>query len=101
VRARRTPETTVVFRLDGGNEDNDLWVKRGRQDGMPFVESVWELDDEERAAIAAGGTVELRVYTEITPPVSLAIGPSLDERNRRDPHGRLPKPKPDGGRIHG
>jgi hypothetical protein len=80
VKPRRTPETTVVFRLRGGNEDNDLWVKRGQQGGMTFVESVWELDDEERAAIAAGGTVELRVYAAITPPVSLAIGPSLEER---------------------
>ena len=80
MRPRCTPETTVVFRLQGGNEDNDLWGKRGREDGFPFVESVWELDDDERAAIAAGGTVELRVYTEVTPPVSLAIGPSLEER---------------------
>jgi hypothetical protein len=71
-----------VFRLQRGGEENDLWVRRGQQDGMPFVESVWELDDDERAAIAAGGTVELRVYTVATPPVSLAIGPSLEERQR-------------------
>jgi hypothetical protein len=70
-----------VFRLEGGTEENDLWVRRGEQYGMRFVESVWELDEEERAAIAAGGTVELRVYSEFTPPVSLAIGPSLEERN--------------------
>jgi hypothetical protein len=93
MRPRRTPETTVVFRLRGGTEDNDLWTSRGTTDGMPWIESVWELDDDERAAIAAGGTVELRVYMDVTPPVSLAIGPSLEERRT--------KPKPDDGRIHG
>jgi hypothetical protein len=94
VRPRRTPQTDVVFRLSGGNEDNDLWVRRGSTDGDPWIESVWELDDDERAQVAAGATVELRVYGTSTPPVSLAIGQPLDERRR-------PNPRPDGGRIHG
>lgn len=96
MRPRRTPETTVVFRLVGGNEDNDLWVKYGSTDGAPWIESVWELDDDERQAVAAGGTVELRVFGRGTPPVSLAIGESLDGRR-----ARTPKPSPDDGRIHG
>ena len=80
MRPRRTPDAVVVFRLAGGNEDNDLWARYGEENGFRFIESVWELDDDERAAIAAGGTVELRVWSATTPPISLAVGPSLEER---------------------
>jgi hypothetical protein len=80
------------------DRDVDLWVRRGQEEGgMPFIESVWELDDQERAALAAGGTVELRVWHTLTPPVSLAVGPSLEQRKA----DAKPRPKPDGGRIHG
>jgi hypothetical protein len=68
------------LRLVGGNEDNDLWVRMGSTDGEPWIESVWELDEDERAAIAAGGTIELRLYGTGTPPVSLAVGLSLERR---------------------
>lgn len=77
---RRTPQTQVLFRLPGGTDEHDLWVRRGVDGPHAFVESVWELDDDERAAIAAGATVELRVWTTVTPPVSLAVGPSIEER---------------------
>ena len=80
MRPRRVPTSTSVFRLAGGNEDNDLWVRKGSTDGDPWIESVWELDEDERAAVAAGGTIELRTYGAGTPPVSLAVGPSLEER---------------------
>jgi len=80
MKPRRTPQTDVVFRLPDGNEDNDLWCRRGSTDGFPWIESVWDLDDEERQAIAAGGTIELRVYALNTPPVSLAVGASLETR---------------------
>jgi hypothetical protein len=81
MRPRRTPDSDAVFRLPGGTEDNDLFVSRGLDAaGAPYIESVWDLDGEERAAIAAGATVELRVYGAGTPPVSLAVGPSLATR---------------------
>jgi hypothetical protein len=80
MRPRRTPTSTTVFRLAGGNEDNDLWVRQGDTDGEPWIESVWELDEDELAAIAAGGTIELRVFGRGTPPVSLAVGASLEAR---------------------
>jgi hypothetical protein len=80
MRPRRTAETKQVFSLPGGNEDSDLWVRLGSTDGAPWIESVWELDDQERLAIAAGGTIELRIWGQGTPPVSLAIGGSLEER---------------------
>lgn len=70
-----------MFRLRGGNEDNDLFVERYQDEqGRPAMASVWELDDDERAAIAAGGTIDLYVWGTGHPPVSLAVGPSLEER---------------------
>lgn len=41
---RRTHESNFVFRLEGGTEDNDLWVHRGLdEDQIPVICSVWEL----------------------------------------------------------
>lgn len=81
MRPRRFPEANVVYRLPGGNEDTDLWIRRGRDtDEDTFIESVWEPNEAERAAIAAGGTIELRILGEVQPPVSLAVGPPLADR---------------------
>jgi len=66
---RRTPSSNVVFRLPGGNEDNDLWVKCDQIDGQPTIQSTWVLTDEERSAIARGDNVELIVWGEQQPPV--------------------------------
>lgn len=82
MRPRKTPTSTNVFVLPGGNEDNDLWVEKTEIDGQPVILSVWDLDDEERAAVAAGGTIELATWGIGHPPVSLAVGPSLEERKR-------------------
>jgi hypothetical protein len=82
MRPRRTKHTDSVFSLPGGNEDNDLWVRRGSTDDTPWIESTWELDDEERAAIAAGGTIQLRTWGVGTPPLALYVGPSMEELAR-------------------
>lgn len=73
MRPRRTPLSDRVFKLPGGNEDNDLWVQRIWEDGGIQIRSVWEFDVEERAEIAAGANVELCVFGDGTPPVSLAV----------------------------
>ena len=78
MRPRRVPTSNHVFALPGGNEDNDLWVEKNAE--PPYSLSVWDLDDDERQAIAEGGTVELVVFGAGHPPVSLAIGPSLETR---------------------
>lgn len=80
MKPRRVPTSNFTFTLPGGNEDNDLWVEKTDLDGAPAIISTWELDDDERAAIAAGGTLELAVWGAGHPPVSLAVGPSLEER---------------------
>lgn len=73
MKPRRTPTSNTVFQLAGGNEDNDLWAER-LGDGS-IVLSVWELSEEERAAIAACATVELIVLGGAHPPVALGVGP--------------------------
>lgn len=81
MKPRRTPTSTKVFSLPGGNEDNDLWVEEAvADDGTPCLISTWEFDDDERAAIAAGGTIDLIVWGAGTPPVALSVGESLEDR---------------------
>lgn len=42
-----------------------------REDGVVY--STWELTPEERIAIAEGANIELAIFNEPIPPVSLAI----------------------------
>lgn len=74
MRPRRTPDSNVVYRLPGGTEDNDLWCERlpSAYAGTRIM-SEWELDDDEREAIAAGGRVYLVQYGEPIQPVSLGV----------------------------
>lgn len=77
MRARRTPSSNRVFQLAGGTEDNDLWARVDSAGGVVTVSSVWELTDDERAAVAAGANIELTVWGPGTPPVSMR---TTDER---------------------
>lgn len=73
MRARRFYSANAVFKLVGGNEDNDLWVER-RDDGYgPQIRSVWELTDDERARIVAGANVELITIGDGTPPLMMGV----------------------------
>lgn len=78
MKPRRTPRSNHVYRLEGGTEDNDLWVElaRVRDDVLgetTAICSVWELSDEERQAIADGANVELEIIGGLQPPVSLTV----------------------------
>lgn len=73
MKPRRTPTSTRVFRLPGGNEDSDLWVRDVVVDGQAVIESVWSLTDAERGAIADGANIVLAVWGSGTPPVELYI----------------------------
>lgn len=73
MKPRRTHDSTGVYRLEGGTEDNDLWVSAATDDdGTHVIFSVWEPTDEERERIAAGWSIELAVWGG-QPPVSLAV----------------------------
>ena len=69
---RRTPRSNVTFYLVDGNEDNDLWLERTEDDhGNTVLVSTWEPSAEERAAIAEGANIELRVWGGGHPPVAI------------------------------
>lgn len=67
MRPRRFRGANRVYRLEGGNEDNDLWVQQA--DGV--IVSVWEPTDAERKAIADGANIELTVWGDGHPPCSV------------------------------
>lgn len=74
MRPRRTHASNVVFRLAGGNEDNDLWVDRGIDgSGYMTLSSVWVPTDEERARIAAGENIMLTIWGAAQPPVAIGV----------------------------
>ena len=74
----KTAAANFVYR--GPREDiGDLWVQRVPSDRS--VRSAWDLTDEERRVIAAGGRIELAIfYMEPIPPVSLVVLPEEQTR---------------------
>lgn len=74
MKPRRTHTTNKVFRLEGGNEDSDLWVEQALDsDGDPILISTWEPSDDERQRIANGENVALVVWGTSTPPVLVTV----------------------------
>jgi hypothetical protein len=72
MKPRRTVQSDIVYRLPGGNEDNDLWVSRLQDDqGAPVIQSVWEPTAGERRLIAEGANIELLVWGGGHPPVAM------------------------------
>ena len=79
---RLVPISSAVFSLPGGNEDNDRWaeLRPDEGNGWPVIISVWELGRAARAAITAGGTIELVVWAREQVPVALSVGESIATR---------------------
>jgi hypothetical protein len=83
----------------------DLWVQR---DKPHQVRVVYDLDDFERMTIAEGGRIELVMYHEPIPPISMIVLPE-DMCRPVGEHGwkgqeldkPQPSPEPDGGRTFG
>ncbi len=74
MRPRRTTATDTVFRLPGGNEDNDLFIERAHStEGDPLMVSYWEPTYEQREVIRRGGRVQLIVWGEVHPPVAMGV----------------------------
>jgi hypothetical protein len=70
MKPRRTQTSNHVFRLEDGNEDNDLWVERALTEvGESVLISVWEPSPDERRRIAQGENVALVVWGQGHPPV--------------------------------
>ncbi len=69
LRPRRTHLSNQVFRLDGGTEDNDLWVY---SDGET-LRSTWVPTDAQRAAIADGANIALTTWGAGMPPVAVTL----------------------------
>jgi hypothetical protein len=57
MKPRRTRYSNRVYRLEGGTEDNDLWVEENFEEHT--IRSVWQLTDEERQKVADGQNVYL------------------------------------------
>ena len=74
VRPRRTIHSTKVYRLPGGNEDNDLWTYEvDDNESQPVTCSVWVPTNEERQKIAEGQNVRLMIWSRAIPPVALDV----------------------------
>lgn len=71
MRAIRHAGSDVVYR-GPTPEIGDLWCRRmapGR------IHVVYELDDADRRVIAQGGRIELAMYSEPIPPISMVVLP--------------------------
>lgn len=64
----KTKRSNFVYK---GSTPNILDLPCRREYGVVY--STWELSHEERIAIAEGANIELGIYYEPIPPVSLAI----------------------------
>jgi hypothetical protein len=85
VRPRRTENSTTVYRLPGGNEDNDLWTYHTEDDqGQIVTCSVWEPTPEEREAIANGENIRLIIWGKTILPVAID---TTDEALGKPPNG--------------
>lgn len=74
MKPTRTPLTNCVFKLPGGTDENDLPVQVAVDtEQRPVICSVWAPTEEERQAIARGVNIELCIWGDKQPPVSLAL----------------------------
>lgn len=95
----QTPTSNAVYALEGGTKANDLHVMKGTHAGadglvapgdpiyhLPYVASVWQPDEHERAALAVGANVELLIIGGNQPPVCLRTTSeqSVDQPPRPD-----------------
>lgn len=70
MRPVRTPLSTTIYALPGGNEDNYLYAQQGARGE---IHTDWELTDPERLLLAGGGRVRLTIIGALVPPVILSV----------------------------
>ena len=86
MKPRRTHNSTHVFTLEGGTEDNDLWAYFLPDESNPRLGvmcTVWTPTEEERARIAGGENIRLLMWSARPYPVAMDL---TDE-----PIGRKPE----------
>jgi hypothetical protein len=70
VKPVRTPRSTNIYALPGGNEDSYLYVQ---ETARGEIHSEWELTEAERGLLAGGGRVRLTIVGSLVPPVMLSV----------------------------
>ena len=61
-----------------------LYIKDVPDDDFPVMETEWTLNDKERALIASGGTIRLRIMGHQHPPILAAVHPVNDQEPPQD-----------------
>lgn len=89
MRPIRTPQSNFTY-LGPRPDIGDLPCERVTyEDGEHVVYAVYELSNEDRAAIADGANVKLGIWTEPIPPVSMHV---TDEQTAEDQAAEAPEP---------
>lgn len=78
MRPRRTHNSTHVFTLEGGTEDNDLWayfIEEPQPGNWVYraLATVWVPTDEERIQIASGSNIRLLMAASRPQPVGMDL----------------------------
>lgn len=71
-----TPDSNLILKAPEGHpdvEDLSVLVEFDPEEGVNRVRSTWELTDLEREQITEGATIDLRVWGDRAPPVSLTV----------------------------
>jgi hypothetical protein len=84
MKAVETSESNLTLTLAGAGPDRNLPAQRilafdpglgeTEADGRPAIETCWVPDEGERRALANGAPLELIVFGEQHPPVSVGVG---------------------------
>jgi hypothetical protein len=70
----RTAFTNMLFKLEGGTDENDLPCEKTHDgDEKDVLVTTWEVTPQEAQEIVKGKRIELVVWGEEHPPVALRI----------------------------
>lgn len=74
MESRKTKSCNIVFRLEGGDESNNLHGYRGHDTaGNNVCCGVFVPNEEERAAIASGYKIVVAIWGDTVPPMDIVL----------------------------